>query len=153
MWGNEFGGYRYMPGRLYFYGNFGSIVDVDEKQNTRVTIKPLIRDIEWERAYMLLEADGFSGWTEDDEFTSDYWALELASKGIPGAEEYNKWSRPKQERYAEIINKSGKLKTFIEPRENIRKIHDSPKGAPIYRNPTKNVSELGARGKNNHCLV
>ena len=57
MWGKEFGGYRYMPGKLYFYGNFATILDVNEEQNTRIAIKPLIRDIEWERAYMILEAE------------------------------------------------------------------------------------------------
>ena len=51
LWGFEFGGYRYCPGRLYFYGNFGTILDVDEEQNVRDSIKPLVRDIEWERSY------------------------------------------------------------------------------------------------------
>jgi hypothetical protein len=146
VWGNEFGGYRYMPGRLYFYGNFGTILDVNKEDNTRKAIKPLIRDIEWERAYMVLEAEGFSGWSEDDEYTSDKWALDLRKSGLPSATIYNKWKPEKKKRYFSLINKEGKLKTYIKPRENIRKIHDTIKGIPLYWNSTKNISELGSRG-------
>ena len=147
VWGKEFGGYRYMPGKLYFYGNFGTILDVDDEQNTRTAIKPLIRDIEWERAYMLLLAEGFSGWSEDDEFTSDEWVKDLKKKGIPNTKEYNGWNDNKKKRYLKLINKDGRLKEYISARENIRKIHDKPKGVPLYWTPTKNISELGARGK------
>jgi len=146
MWGKEFGGYRYMPGKLYFYGNFGTILDVNEEQNTRTAIQPLIRDIEWERAYMLLEAEGFSGWSKDKDYSSDTWLLDLKKKGIPSTEEYNKWNDNKKKRYLELINEKGRLKEYISPRENIRKIHEKELGVPLYWNPTKNISELGARG-------
>lgn len=147
LWGKEFGGYRYMPGKLFFYGNFGTILDVDEEQNTRTAIKPLIRDIEWERAYMVLEAEGFSGWTEDNEFTSDSWVNDLKLKGLPSANVVDKWQENKKKRYLALLQPSGKLKKYISPRENIKKIHSKPMGVPYYWNPTKNISELGARGK------
>jgi len=146
MWGREFGGFRYMPGKLFFYGNFGTILDVDEEQNTRTAITPLIRDIEWERAYMVLEAEGFSGWSDDDEFTSDEWVLELQTKGLPSTSTFNKWARNKRKRYLALINKEGRLKKYKSPRENIKQIHEKEKGVPLYWNPTKNISELGARG-------
>lgn len=147
IWGNEFGGYRYMPGKLFFYGNFGTILDVNEEQNTRTAIKPLIRDIEWERSYMVLEAEGFSGWSEDDEFTSDYWVNNLNKASLPSAHVIDKWAPSKKKRYLALLKKDGTLKTFISPRENIRSIHKNPKGVPLYWNPTKNISELGARGE------
>ena len=147
VWGVEFGQYRYMPGKLYFYGNFGTILDVNEEQNTRTSIKPLIRDIEWERVYMLLEAEGFSGWSEDDVYTSDIWVLELQKTGIPSTAQYNKWHANKKNRYMKLINSEGKLKEYKKAKENIRQLHDKPMGVPLYWNGTKNISELGARGK------
>lgn len=142
LWGYETGvynngiaGYRYMPGRLFFYGNFCTILDVDEQQNSRKRIRPDIRDIEWERAYMLLEARGFSGWTEDDEFTSD-----LAIKDPESIRSSN------TTRYLQLFRKDGRLKEFINPRENIRKLHNEPKGVPTYWNSAKNINELGSRG-------
>lgn len=146
VWGREFGGFRYMPGRLFFYGNFGTILDVDEQQNIRSKVKPLIRDIEWERAYMLLEADGFSGWSDDDIYTSDEWALELQKTGLPDSLKIDKWKKERKNRFFSLINHEGKLKKYLSPRDNIKKIHDKERGVPLYWNPTRNISELGARG-------
>ena len=134
LWGREFGMYRYMPGRLFFYGNFCTILDVDDEQNTRKKIKPKIRDIEWERSYMLLEAEGFSGWSDDDVYTSDI------------AVYHPDTVKNSKKRYLDLHNKDGRLKTYLEPRENIRKLHEKPLGVPLYHNDCKNLLELGARG-------
>lgn len=143
LWGKEFGGYRYMPGKLFFYGNFGTILDVDEQQNIRNKVKPQIRDIEWERAYMLLEAEGFSGWSNDDKYTSDEWALELKTKGLPDSIVVSNWKSNRKKRFFDLIKNDGTLKEYITPRDNIRKIHPENMGLPLYWNPTKNISELG----------
>lgn len=149
LWGQEFGEYRYMPGRLFFYGNFCTIVDVDEEQNTRQTFRPYIRDIEWERAYMVLEAEGFSGWTNDDDYTSDYLYFKVQEEGLPDLTKLDlsiRDDRVRHRRYMSMINKNGELKKFISPRENIRKLHKKPQGIPLYYNGCKNIIELGARG-------
>jgi hypothetical protein len=132
LWGNEFGKKRYMPGRLFFYGNFCTILDVNEEENTRVKIKPLIRDIEWERSYNLLEAEGFSGWSNDEDYTSDIAVLDPDSIT-------NKNSK----RYLDLHNSDGKLKRYLPARENIRKLHDKIMGLPLYHNECKNIVELG----------
>lgn len=142
VWGTESMGYRYMPGRLYFYGNFCTILDVDEEQNTRVRIKPDIRDIEWERAYMMLEAEGFSGWSGDDKYTSDNLWFKY-SKELP---DFKMMTDRQRTRALKLFNKEGKLKEYISPRENIRKLHPEPMGLPYYDNPSKNIFELGSRG-------
>jgi hypothetical protein len=142
VWGIESGGRRYMPGRLYFYGNFCTILDVDEAQNTRIRIKPDIRDIEWERAYMMLEAEGFSGWSDDDEYTSDILWFEYSVK-LPDFKMMNDKLRP---RALQLFNKEGRLKKYKPPRENIRQLHETPMGVPLYYNPSKNIIELGSRG-------
>lgn len=139
VWRMDFGKYRYMPGPLYFYVNFCRILDVDEETKTRKSIKPLLRDLEWEMAYMMLEARGFSGWRDDEEFTSNLRVKEL---------EKNPLSKSKNKKLPKECYKSdGTLKKFIEPRDNIRKLHDSPKGPPIVTgNDAKNVAIMGSRG-------
>lgn len=134
MWGQEFGGYRYAPGSLVFYGNFFTLQDTDENKQTRY-IKPFIRDLEWEIYYGILEASGFSGFHDDNQFTSDRLVLKYDPKKTP--ETYREF---------QLFNSQGRLKTFIEPRENIRKIHEKPKGVPLYFNEGKNFSILGSRG-------
>lgn len=151
LWGRESGGYRYCPGALFFYANFGLIQDTDENKNTTY-IKPLIRDLEWEIFYMLLEAEGFSGFYEDDNYTSD-----LLVKS------YDTSKLPQTFREFQLFNKDGKLKRYRSAREAIRSLHSSPLGPPLFFNEAQNVSILGSRGggksysislgKNLHAIV
>lgn len=148
LWGEMFGGFRYMPGNLYYYGNYTLIQQTDKNKTTRY-IKPRVDDIEWEFAYMSLEAKGFSGWSKDDVYTSLELVKELNDSGVFEPNEYIK------ENYPEAITADGNLKTYIPPRENIRKIHTYAKGRPYYHNPTNNVSILGSRsgGKSYFCAL
>lgn len=139
LWGEMFGGFRYMPGNLYYYGNYTLIQQTDKNKTTRY-IKPRIDDIEWEFSYMSLEAKGFSGWSKDDTYTSLELVKELNDAGVFEPTEYIK------ENYPEAITPDGKLKTYIPPRENIRKIHTYAKGKAYVHNPTQNVAILGSRG-------
>ena len=136
LWGEDFGGYRYMPGRLFFYGNFCTIEDTDEDDKVRHFLRPSIGDIEWERAYMYLEAEGFSGWTDDDEYTSE-WAIQDYIKN---------YDVVKTKRNPRFHKEDGGFKTFIHPRDNIRKVHNQPLGSPLRYNNTQNIIELGSRG-------
>jgi hypothetical protein len=151
VWGREFGKYRYMPGRLYFYGNYGTILDIDKRENTRISVRPLIRDIEWERAYMVLEAEGFSGWSNDDKFTSDSWRLELDAP--LSNEKVITLNQDDKDRYFEMIDSNGKLKKYKSPRENIRELHDENMGVPLYWNTTKNILELGCLHKDTNIRM
>lgn len=150
MWRKDFDGYRYMPGNLVFYINFCRILDVNIETKTRRNIKPLLRDLEWEFAYMMLEARGFSGWVEDNEFTSNYLVAEYEKTKNDKLLKRLKTQKIKDDFiYSNCfidndVNKD--LKRFIPVRENIRKLHDKPKGAPLYRNNAKNVFILGSRG-------
>lgn len=133
MWGEEFGGYRFCGGDLLYYGNLCMIYDTDESKNT-IEIKPLIRDLEWELFYGLLEAEGFSGFSEDDKYTSDNLIFT-----------YDK-NRTKLSDSWRIFQDNGKFKEYIPPRENIRMIHDEPKGKVLKFNNAQNYSILGSRG-------
>lgn len=131
LWGFDNGGWRYMPGTLFFYGNFFSILDIDEKQKVRRYVRPTIRDIDWMLHYAYLECQGFSGWTDDDEYTSNYKIFDCQSI---------KDAKP------DMITSKGELKKFIHPRDNIRKLHSKSMGLPLYDNPAKNLLVFGSRG-------
>ena len=138
IWRMDFGKYRYMTGPCYFYINFCKILDVNEETKSRRSIKPMLRDLEWEMSYLLLEARGFSGWREDEEYTSDLRVKEIEKDSL----KLKKYKRLPKDCYKE----NGELKKFIEPRENIRKLHDTPKGPPLYYNQASNAMIFGARG-------
>src|SRR6187549_795743 len=61
------GGWRYMPGFLYFYINMWTILHTSQKQ--RVRQSPNLRDVEWILSYAWLKTRGFSGFEDDKEFT------------------------------------------------------------------------------------
>lgn len=138
LWGEMFGGFRYMPGNLYYYGNYTLIQQTDKNKITQY-YKPRVDDIEWEFAYLSLEAKGFSGWSDDDVYTSLLLVKEYEEAGITEPTEYL------IKHYPEAIDSYGDIKKFIDPRENIRKIHKKPLGKPLYHNPTQNVGILGTR--------
>jgi hypothetical protein len=134
MWGKESGGYRFCPGSLYFYTNFGWIQDTDEAKNT-YSIRPLIQDIEWEIHYYLTRAEGFSGFYLDDEYTSD----ELVHT-------YDINKLPETKREFQLFNSKGELKKYMDPDTNIRRLHEFPKGPALFFNEAKNAMIFGSRG-------
>lgn len=133
LWGFDSGGWRYMPGTLFFYSNFFSILDVDEEQKVRRYIRPFVRDIDWMLHYAYLEAQGFSGWSEDDEYTSDYRVFDFKSISEVG-------------KLTHLVSSKGTLKTFMHPRDNIKRLAEKPLGVPLYANPAKNIQVFGSRG-------
>ena len=60
----------WMPGNLYFYVNFWTILlNKTQHSKTKTPGKPFLRDLEWEFFYNWVEARGFSGFEDDKEFT------------------------------------------------------------------------------------
>jgi hypothetical protein len=129
MWGKDFDGFRYMPGNLYFYVNFSKILHVDKKTKTRKMIKPWLRDLEWELAYMCLIARGFSGFERDDNYSCHESFIDEFIYPTPSCYRSN-----------------GELKEYMDPIKYVKRIHSQPLGLPIYDNNAKNTMVLGARG-------
>ena len=125
---------KWMPGSLYYYVNFMKI-SLSEKGSSKgkVLARPFLRDLEWEKHYVYAEAKGFSGFTEDDEF-SCYEELQIEK-------EHRLFETPK-----ECINKNGKEKKFIHARDYLRKVFNKNLGKPLYQNDAKNVIDLESRG-------
>lgn len=122
--------WRYCYGPLYFYANMGTIIRTDHKSKSRKKSRPFIRDVEWIIFTDYIIARGFSGFEDDDEYSSNY------------AISYNDTDNLTPNCY----NKSGKLKTFISPLENLHRLHSKPLGRPLYENEASNVFVLGSRG-------
>jgi hypothetical protein len=119
------------PGNLYFYLNFFHM-NVNKKvtDKFKVVARPFFREVEWEKAYYLAEARGFSGFADDEEETC-HRDLKDFREGIPIP--------------TSCYNKKGELKKYVEARDYLRKIHKKSLGKPLYENEAKNIIDLEAR--------
>mgnify|MGYP003624457054 CR=1 FL=1 len=127
--------WRYMPGNLYFYVNFGTILHQDEKgprSAPKMKMRPYLRDIEWGFFYNWLESRGFSGFNGDKEFTCDKRVIQLDQESLP---EHLKGLK------------------YVETGEYIRMLRSKPLGLPLYDNQASNLFMLGARGFGKSFMV
>lgn len=141
----ESDGYRYMPPNLYFYVNFGTILHKPSnapRTAPKKKIRPHLRDLEWAFFYNYMEARGFSGFSDDDEYTSCNDIIL-----------YNQGKILRDDVHNTCFRKDGEWKTFITPRDCIRKIYDKPMGLPLYNNEAKNIMLLSSRGLGKSFLV
>lgn len=129
---------KWMPGKLYFYANFGTIRLNKAGAKTKSYGQPTLRDIEWELAYNWEETRGFSGFSEDTEVT----CVEYANKPYDfiGGFDAFKAAHP------EAFKADGTLKKYIPARKYLRTIHPHNLGKPLYTNQAKNFLMLGPRG-------
>jgi hypothetical protein len=120
-------GGKFMPPFLFFYTNLWHIelmkMNKDGTMSNNRTIgKPDLRDIEWEKAYVYLEAKGFSGFSEDKKYHCINEELKRQNVIIPSD------------------------KIYVPAREYLRKYHGKNLGKPLYQNNCRNVFDLEARG-------
>lgn len=132
---------KWMPGPLYFYVNLCKIrLNKNEFSTTKIVGRPWLRDLEWEKAYVLMEARGFSGFEKDDAYTC--WSpIETFDKLDPEEQRYIKQTAPK-----EVLRKDGSFKTYVRAREYLRKIHTQNYGKPLFQNEASNVIDIECRG-------
>ena len=136
FWVEHKGEYKYVPGVLYYYGTHWHILLKDKEgiSKTKKIARPLVRDLEWIKFYLLMEARGFSGFTDDDEYSC-----------------HRELNLPEEERTKEFLgkgcyNKKGQLKTYVPAREYLWKYHTKPLGKPLYENMAQNIVDLESRG-------
>lgn len=133
--------WRFMPPNLYFYVNFGVIKHKPEgsqKTDPKKIVRPYLRDFEWAYFYNFIEARGFSGFSDDDEYT----CLEAVDK----FEKSEILEDDADLQVESIYKKDGSLKKYIPAREYLRQLFDKPMGMPLYENQSRNMMLLGARG-------
>ena len=142
--------WRYMPGKLYFYVNYGTIKhrpDYLPKTAPKIKIKPYLRDLEWAYYYVEIESRGFSGFSDDPELSSNE---NLLNSEFTDEDLIHMCKDQDGEiieiKYNNLFKKDGTRKEYINPREYIRRTFDKPMGLPVYENEAKNFMLLGARG-------
>lgn len=144
------GGYRWMPGNLYFYINMTQI-KIEEEQGREAFSAPYLRDIEWFMFYALTECDGFSGFELDEEYTcyEPLGKLQGKVKDDNGKviDTLSNKEKIRIERFGNILKKpNGEYKEYISPKEYLYKTFDKPMGKPLYYNEMKNLVVLSSRG-------
>lgn len=137
---------RYMPGNIYFYVNFWHILkNKDNYSKVKVIALPDLRDIEWIKGYMFMEARGFSGFVEDNEIT----CCRDVKKIEDGLD--NKTLEPDDYLAAlkylpkECFTPTNTLKKYEEARTYLPKNHGVNKGKPLYQNEALDVIDLECR--------
>ena len=138
-WVYDVHGFRFMPATLFSYGNFFKIEDQDGKQ--RKILKPDIRDLDWLIHYSYLEAMGFSGFKDDDNYSSDEALLNNDLFNL--IKKSNKEDDKK--RYLAMYKSNGTLKEYVSPREYLRQLHTQDLGRPLYFNNASNLMIFGSR--------
>jgi len=137
--------YRYMPPNLYFYVNFGIILhkEADAPRTApKKKIHPHLTDIEWAFFYNFMEARGFSGFKNDDEYTCNEDIVL-----------YQEGKITEDDIHPTCYRKDGELKIYVPCRNYIRKLWDKPMGLPEYQNQAKNLMLLASRGLGKSFLV
>lgn len=133
----------WIPPQIYHFGNFHRM-KINRKGTKQQTIsKPMVRDIDWEKIYLYNEARGFSGFSEDTEFSCD----ERLIKGNLEDELYALSLNDIGKNIAKQLYKpDGTLKTYIPAREYLPKRHKTSLGKPLYYNDNYNILDFEGRG-------
>lgn len=127
----EWVGGKWMPGPVYMYINFWTIL-LNKGRNSKVKVagRPLLRDLEWEKGYIYMEARGFSGFSDDTEFTcNELYLPEIVQQS---------------KHYGYIPADDNR--TYVPARDYLRRIHNGSKGKPLFENQAKNIIDIEARG-------
>jgi len=128
--------YKFVPGVLYFYGTHWHILlnEKGAKSKTKKIAKPMVRDLEWIKTYLYMEARGFSGFEDDDEYSC-----------------HRELSLPEEERTPEFMSdscfrKDGTPKKYIPARDYLYMYHKKPLGKAMFDNIALNVVDIESRG-------
>lgn len=155
-WGKDYnsikklGGYRWMPGNLYFYINM-TVIKIEEEEGRESVASPGLRDIEWFIFYALTECDGFSGFEEDEDYSCYLPLGKLQGKIYDDKgkkiDKLTNQEKIRLKRFDKFLRKpNGEYKEYISPRECLYKTYDRPMGRPMYYNEMKNLVVLSSRG-------
>jgi len=145
----EWVGGKWMPGELYYYINFHTIIF--EQGTYRGLGLPWLRDIDWEKAFVYAEACGFSGFEKDEEFSchrglskdsDEYMDDELLLKLCTDTNT----QQVNQFYLNNLYKKDGTRKIYIPARDYLQKIHKGNLGKPVYLNSAKHIIEMSSRG-------
>lgn len=147
-WGHDYnsylrlGGYRWMPGDLYFYINMCFIEDEVLGSTGSSTVSPKLRAVEWYTFYIYNICEGFSGFEDDPDYTCQLGVgklqqgIELTPIEEMLLKDHEFW----------VKKPDGSYKTYVDPLEYLKRTFDRPLGAPLYNNEHMDLLELASRG-------
>jgi hypothetical protein len=148
-WVEHDGLWKYVSGPLYFFVNFWKILLTPK--NSKTTNKrlgiPFLRDLEWIKSFVYEEARGFSGFTEDDEF-SCHRLLEMIDPNLEPDrfEEFlMEYGNPDLIR-SSLLKRDGTYKKYVPARDYLRLYFKKNLGKPQYFNMKSNVVDMESRG-------
>lgn len=157
VWGYDYdsktgqGGWRWMSGNLYSFRNFFTIERSREDGMIGSGVKgfPTLRGIDWYLDSLFSEMDGFSGFKDDPTHTCHFLVRKVELGVELNALEQKQFDYHKKF----LVDKNGRLKTFVSPREYIWKHHNEPMGEALWLNNRKNMLLLTSRrlGKSYHA--
>jgi hypothetical protein len=134
-------GGKWMPGIVYQYVNVWNIgLKESEYSKSEIIARPFLRDLEWEKGYIFVEARGFSGFSLDEKFSCNekLKSIIVDTEGNPVIN--------KEELTPSCFKPDGTLKQYVPARDYLRKIHKGNLGKPLYENEAKNVVDIESRG-------
>ncbi len=112
-------GNTYIPGTIYFYRNIWNIKLNKDNSKSKTIGNPHVRDIEWLRAYLYMEARGFSGFELDTEYHCNHYILQQ-----------------------QLLKNTNDTRKFMTPENYLNRVFDKPLGKALYLNPSKNILDL-----------
>lgn len=144
-WINDEGTWVFMFPNLYFYINIAKIYDTDPRsKSARMLINPDLRDVEWIFGTYSMCCRGFSGFSEDQEYTCNETIGKIERNEYVDEIEMDKLP-------INVYKEDGKFKKYIRAWDYLR-VHylidnpaKEPLGIPLYDNPLKNAMELTCR--------
>lgn len=126
---------RYMPGILYFFVNYWTILlNKTATSKSKSLGQPFLRDLEWERAYYTIEARGFSGFADDPDIT--------CHRGLEKEYDPDHWNVLPPS----CFKADGKPKRYVPAREYLKTEHTRNLGEALFENEARNVIDIEARG-------
>ena len=144
-WGYDYadgqGGWRWMPGNLYFYINM-CVIKKEGDSGKEVTDNPSLRDVDWFIFYALAICEGFSGFENDKETT----CFRPLGPGFKEERIYPGIDTVLLEKYDEHLRKpDGTYKDYIDARDYLYQTIDEPMGNPLWLNECQNLVVLSSR--------
>ena len=135
--------YRYIPPQLYYFINYHTMMVTKKKQ--RIKSRPFLWDINYTIMNLWFIARGFSGFKNDENYTSNYTVYLLEQKELYP----NNADVPPHllDTLSEDCYKQDKtLKKYIDPLEYLNSTHIEKLGIPLYDNYATNLFLFGSRG-------
>jgi hypothetical protein len=138
-WVEHKGLYQWMPGAIFQYVNLWTI-ELKKREGSskgKVLGRPRLRDLEWIKGFVHAACRGFSGFKDDDEYSSH---LILLNPEIQTLLPY----QPKTVRDS-LYNSKGELKKYKPPLELLYEYKTKNLGKPLFLNYAYNNVDIEAR--------